>query len=108
MQIVDEFILEVVDGIEGMQIEQFRFEQAEEILHNSIVQTVALTTHALADVVAGQKPLVVLVLILPALIGVQDRFCPRGQNLSCTPIRAGSISTSTTSGFWPATTSARA
>ena len=80
MKIVDEFSLEVVNGIEGLQIEQFRFEQAKEIFHNSIVQTVAFTAHALADVVISQQPLVELVLVLPTLIGVQDRFCPRGQN----------------------------
>ena len=80
MKIIDKFSLEMVDRIKGLQVEQFRFEQAEEILHDCVVQTVALATHALADVVVNQQPLVVLVLVLPALIGVQDRFCPRGQN----------------------------
>lgn len=51
--IVDELRLEVIDGIERLQVEQFRFEQAEEILNNSVVQTVALTAHTLADVVVG-------------------------------------------------------
>ena len=80
MQIVDKFSPEVVNGIEGLQIEQFRFEQAKEILHDCVVQTVALATHALAYVIVGQQLLVEFVLVLPALIGVQDRICPRRQN----------------------------
>ena len=45
----DQFGLEVFQGVKVLEIKKLRFEQTEEILHHSIVQTVAFTAHALPD-----------------------------------------------------------
>ena len=42
VQVIDQFLLEVLRGLKFLQIEQLTFEQTEEILHHSIVQTVSL------------------------------------------------------------------
>lgn len=78
IQVGDEFLLEVFHGVEGLKIEQFALEQSEEIFHHSIIQTVAFSAHALNDTVISQFLLIMLVLILPSLIGVQNGSCPRG------------------------------
>ena len=57
-----------------MQIEQFALEQAKEVFNHSVVQTVALATHTLADTLGLEHPLVLLVLVLPSLIGVKNQF----------------------------------
>lgn len=51
-----------------LQIEQFAFEQAKEILDDGTVQTVAFSAHALNNTIVGQCLLMLFVLILPALI----------------------------------------
>ena len=79
IQVGDEFLLEVFHRAEVLKIEQFTLQQSEEIFYHSIIQTVALPAHALNDTVIGQRLLVMLVLVLPALIGVQNGSCPRGQ-----------------------------
>ena len=45
VQVIDQFLLEVLHGLEFLQIEQLTFEQAEEIFCYRIVQTVSLSTH---------------------------------------------------------------
>ena len=79
IQVGDEFLLEMFHRVEVVKIEQFTLQQSEEIFYHSIIQTVALPAHALNDTVIGQRLLVMLVLVLSALIGVQNGSCPRGQ-----------------------------
>ena len=71
IQVGDEFFLEVFYGVECLEIEQFALEQSEEIFHHGIIQTIAFSAHALNDTVINQPLLVLLVLVLPALIGMQ-------------------------------------
>ena len=68
IQIVDQLLLEVLHGLKILQIQQLTFEQSKEILNHSIVQTVALAAHALSDSLVTEHPLVLLVLVLPALV----------------------------------------
>ena len=79
IQIGDQFLLEVLHGLEFLKIEQFTLEQAEEVFDHGIIQTVALSAHTLNDAIVGEFLLVISVLVLPALIGVQNGGCPRGQ-----------------------------
>ena len=60
-------------GAELLQIQQLTFEQPEEIFYHSIVQTVSLAAHALSDPLLAKHPLVLLVLILPTLIRVENQ-----------------------------------
>ena len=62
-------------GAELLQIQQLTFEQPEEIFYHSIVQTVSLAAHALSDTLLAEHPLVLLVLILPTLIRVENQAC---------------------------------
>ena len=79
IQIGDQLLLEVCHRLEFLKIKQFTLEQAEEVFDHSIIQTIALSAHALNDTVISQFLLVMLVLVLPALIGVQNGSCLRGQ-----------------------------
>ena len=62
------------ERIEFLQIEQFTFKQTEEVFHDSIVQTVTFPAHALPDAFLAKHPLVLLVLVLPALVGMKDKI----------------------------------
>ena len=64
-----------LNGLELLQIQQLTFEQSEEIFYHSIVQTVSLAAHALSDTLLAEHPLVLLVLILPTLIRVENQVC---------------------------------
>ena len=44
-------------------------------IYHSIVQTVSLAAHALSDPLLAKHPLVLLVLILPTLIRVENQAC---------------------------------
>ena len=55
-----------------LQIQQLTFEQAKEIFDHGIVQTVAFAAHALSDAFFAKHPLVLFVLVLPALVGMKD------------------------------------
>ena len=79
IQIGYEFLFEVCYRIEILEIEQFALQQTEEIFNYSIIKTVAFSAHALNNAVISQLFLIMLVLILPSLIGVQNGSCPRGQ-----------------------------
>ena len=72
VQISDQFSLEVFHGFKILQIQQLTLDQPKEILNHGVVQTVALAAHALADALLPEHPLVLLALVLPALVGVQD------------------------------------
>lgn len=82
IQIGYQFLLEVLHRLKFLKIEQFTLEQAEEVFNHGIIQTVALSAHTLNDAVVGELLLVIPVLVLPALIGVQNRSCPWGQPAS--------------------------
>ena len=62
-------------GAKLLQIQQLTFEQPEEIFYHSIVQTVSLAAHALADALLAEHPLIPPVLILPALIRMENQVC---------------------------------
>ena len=74
IQIFNEFLFEMFHGLIFLQIQQLTFEQPEEILYHRIVQTVPLAAHALPDAFLAEHPLILLMLVLPALIG----FVPSG------------------------------
>ena len=63
----NEFLLEVFHRLEFLQIEQFTFEQTEEVFYHSIVQAIPFSAHALTDTLFLKHPLILLVLILPSL-----------------------------------------
>ena len=75
IQIFDQFLLEVLYGLELLQIQQLTFEHSEEILYHGIVQTVSLAAHALPDTLFPKHPLILLMLVLPALIGMKNQVC---------------------------------
>ena len=60
-------------GAELLQIQQLTFEQPEEIFYHSIVQTVSLAAHALANTFLPEHLLVLFVLVLPALVRMKDQ-----------------------------------
>ena len=80
IHVFNQFLLEVLHGLELLQIQQLTFEQSEEIFHHGIVQTVSLAAHALPDTLFPKHPLILLVLILPTLIRVENQACS-GRNL---------------------------
>lgn len=60
--------------IKFFQIEEFTLQQTEEILNHSIIKAIALAAHALANALRFQHLLVLLVLVLPALVGMEDEI----------------------------------
>ena len=72
VQIFYKFLLEVFHGTEFLQIQQLTFEQTEEIFNHSIVQAGSFAAHALPNALFAKHPPVLLVLILPALIGMKN------------------------------------
>ena len=72
IQICNEFLLEVLHGTEFLQIQQFTFEQPEEVFYHRIVQTVSFPAHALPDALFAEHPLVLPVLVLPALVRIEN------------------------------------
>ena len=75
IQICNEFLLEVFHGAELLQIQQLTFEQSEEILYHGVVQTVSFPAHALSDALLAEHPLILLVLVLPALVRMENQVC---------------------------------
>ena len=75
IHVFNQFLLEVLHGLELLQIQQLTFEQSEEIFYHSIVQTVSLAAHALSDTLFPKHPLILLMLVLPALIGMKNQVC---------------------------------
>ena len=70
----NEFLLEVFHRLEFLQIEQFTFEQTEEVFYHSIVQAVPFSSHALTDTLFLEHPLILLVLVLPALVRMENQI----------------------------------
>ena len=75
VRILNELLLEVFHGAELLQIQQLTFEQPEEIFYHSIIQTVSLVAHALANTFLLEHLLVLFVLLLPVLVGMENRVC---------------------------------
>ena len=73
----NEFLLEVLHGLKFLQIQQFALEQSKEIFYHSIVQTIPFSAHALPDAFLPEHPLILPVLILPALIRMEFLQMPR-------------------------------
>ena len=48
VEVLDELAFEMIHGNEFLQVQQFTFQQAEEVLNHRLVETVTLTAHALA------------------------------------------------------------
>ena len=63
----------MLHGLELLQIKQFTFQQAKEVLCHCIIQAVPFAAHTLLDAFCFEHPLVLLVLVLPALVGVKDQ-----------------------------------
>ena len=59
-------------GSKFLQIQQLALEQPKEIFYHGIVQTVSLAAHALPDALLPQHPLILLMLILPALVRMEN------------------------------------
>ena len=49
--------------------------EESQIFYHSIVQAVSFSTHALPDTFLTKHPLILLVLILPALVRMENRVC---------------------------------
>ena len=75
IQICNEFLFEVLHGLKFLQIQQFALEQSKEIFYHSIVQTIPFSAHALPDAFLPEHPLILPVLILPALIRMENVIC---------------------------------
>ena len=71
---MDQFLLEVLHRLECLQIEQFTFQQAKEIFHHGIVETITFAAHALPDALTFEHTLVLLVLVVPALVRMEDQL----------------------------------
>ena len=72
IEIFNELLFEVLHRLEFLQIQKFTFKQAEEVFYYSIVQTVTFPAHALLNAFLAEHPLVLFVLVLPALVGMKD------------------------------------
>ena len=73
IQICSQFLLEVFHGLKLLQIQQLTLKQPKEVLNHSVVHTVSLAAHALPDALFSEHPLVLFVLVLPALVGMKDQ-----------------------------------
>ncbi len=76
VQVVNELLLEVFHRLELLQIEQFTFQQAKEVFYYLIIQAVSFAAHTLLDAFRFQHSLVLFVLVLPALVRVENQPCP--------------------------------
>ena len=66
----------MLHGLELLQIKQLAFKQAEKVFSYRVVQTVSFPAHALPDSFCFEHTLIQLVLVLPALVGVENETCP--------------------------------
>ena len=73
VKIFDELLFEVFHRIKFLQIEQFAFEQTKEVFYHSIVQTITFPAHALPHAFLTKHPLVLFMLVLPALVRMKDQ-----------------------------------
>ena len=75
IQICNEFLLEVFHGMKFLQIQQLAFENSKEVFNYSIIQTVSLAAHALPDALLSEHPLILFMLVLPALVRMENEVC---------------------------------
>ena len=73
IQIFNELLFEVIHRLELLQIQKFTFKQAKEVFYYSIVQTVTFPAHALPDAFLLEHLLILLVLVLPALVRMENQ-----------------------------------
>ncbi len=66
-------MFEVFHRMELLQVEQLTFEQAKEVFCDCIVQAVSFSAHTLPDTFCLEHLLVLLVLVLPALVRVENQ-----------------------------------
>ena len=59
-------------GLKFLQIQQFALEQSKKVFYHGIVQTVSLSAHALVGCLFAQHLLISLVLVLPALVRMEN------------------------------------
>ena len=71
------------DGFKLLQIQQFALEMTKEALQRSMVVAVSFAAHALGNAVVCQHLPVLLVLVVPALVGVQDQLVLLRQDFQC-------------------------
>ena len=71
-RIVNEFLFDVLHGLELLQIKQLALKQAEKVFCHRIAQTVSFPALALPEVLCFEHPLVLFVVVLPALVGVKN------------------------------------
>lgn len=64
-KIVNEFLFEVLHGLEFLQIKQFTFRHAEKVLSCRIVKKVPFAAHTLPHALYLEHP---LVLIMPGIV----------------------------------------
>ena len=74
VQIIQQFQLEVFHRFKFLEIQQFALKQTKEIFHHSIIQTIPFAAHALSDTLLFEHSLVLLVLVLPALVRVENQI----------------------------------
>ena len=68
-----QFQLKMFRGLEFLQIQQLAFKQAKEMFYSRIVQAVAFAAHALPNTLLTKYTLVRFMLVLPALVRVEDQ-----------------------------------
>jgi len=68
-----EFAFEIPHGFELLSKEHFRFEPTEEIFHDTVIQAISFSRHALGDPVIRKHLLKFSHLVLPSLIRMQQR-----------------------------------
>ena len=73
----------MIDGFKLLQIQKLALEVAEEALHGGIVIAVAFAAHALSNPILLQYLPILLVLVVPALVGVQDQLVLLRQHFQC-------------------------
>ena len=73
IQIFNKFLLEVLHRLKLLQIQKFAFEQPKEIFYHGVVQTVSFPAHALSDALLAEHPLILPMLVLPALVRMKDQ-----------------------------------
>ena len=68
-------LFQMVQGLEGelLVVIHFCLHSTEEVFRRRIVQTVSFTAHALRHAMLAQELLIIQHLVLPALVGVEDR-----------------------------------
>lgn len=73
VHVIMQFLNEMLNGIELLNVRELGFENAKEVLLNGIVQTVSFSRHALLDIVCLEYALIRFHLVMPALIGMKDK-----------------------------------